>query len=154
MRGRRQGLALVVVAAVAACGNGQPTTSGPAVELSQRVQQVRAAAGAGDVDTARDRLAELRTAVEDLRTRGEITDDDAARIGAATTEVDQGLDLLTTTTTASTTAPAPPPTGESDSPDPPRSDPSADDDDDDTDGKDDRKKGRPKDGGGQGRGRG
>jgi hypothetical protein len=133
-----------------------------AIELGEQVQQVRAAATAGDVEDARARLAEIDTAVEAHRASGEISEDDATRITAATSGVGQSLALLTTSTsTPAAVAPptsAPPP-GRTPDNTPVDGDDDEDDDDDDDDEdvgdgeKDDPPKG-PKEQGNRGRGQG
>lgn len=141
------------------CGSDPSTMSeAVAIELGEQVQQVRAAATAGDVDDARARLAEIDTAVEAHRATGEISEDDATRITAATSDVGRSLALLTTST--STPAATAPPPGRTD--DPPVDAPNHDDeDDDDDDGDDAEKDGKnddppkgPKEQGNRGRGQG
>lgn len=162
---RKGGAGLVIVATLGGCSSDQPAMpEAAAIELSERVAQVRAAAGAGDVDSARARLGEIGTVVEDLRSGGEISEPDAARIAAATTDVDQGLGLLTTTTTPPAASAPPltttPASGERSTPGHTPADASDDDDEDDVgDEAEDEdtdevgRKGPPKDDDDRGRGR-
>jgi len=129
------------------------------VELGEQVQQVRAAATAGDPADARAGLAAIDSAVERLQGRGEISRDDADRIIAATADVNRRLGLLTTstsepaTTLVPTTAPAPVRTAPPDAP--PGQSPAEDEEDEDDEEKDDEDPPKgPKDKAGPGRGRG
>lgn len=140
----RRVLAVLAVAAtsVMACGGDAPPVSeAAAIELAERVEQVRAGATAGDADAARAGLADVRATVDRLRARGELTEQAATLILAASADVEDGLALITTTTapTTTTTAPPPPPTTARD-----------DEDDDEDEKEDDEDKGR---GGDRGRGK-
>lgn len=129
--------AAVSVMLLAACGGDAP---GINEETSQRLQYqveaVRASAQSFDPAGVEQRLAELREAVAQLKSEGELDDERTAEILAAAADVEARIDLVPTTTTTTTTAPPPPP------PPPPTFD-------DDDDGDDDDNRGR---GGGGGRG--
>lgn len=102
----RAAVLVVMAIALSACGNDDDITAVgdvAAIELAGRVEQVRSAAEAGEVGTARDRLAEVSAAAQDLRDRGELTADEEARILAAAAEVEQRLALIPTTTTTTAT---------------------------------------------------
>ena len=151
----RGAVSLVVLAAVGAlggCAADEPSMSEAAsMELSDLVGEVRSAATAGDVDAARDGLAEIHTTLEALRGDGEISADHATRITAATDDVNQHLALLTTTTVP-TPATAPPPTAPSPRAPDPKDKESGEDEEDEDDEDDEGGKG-PKGDNGRGRGR-
>lgn len=129
---------LIAVAALViggACGGGSDPgiTDGASQELQLRVQALHEASLSGDHVPALDTLAEIRVAVADLQTRGELDDERAARILAAAAAVEDRLPLVpvtTTTTTTTTAAPPPPP---------------VDDDDDDRDNRGGEGRGQDKD---------
>jgi hypothetical protein len=136
----RASVALVVVAALGGCGGDQPTMpDAAAIELGERVRQVRGAAEAGDLDTARARLEEIRTATDGLLAGGEISESRADLIAGVVGEVEQGLGLLATTTTRPPATSAPPATAPADPLPDPSDDPTEDtaDDGGDDDGGDD-----------------
>ena len=152
---------LALVGAMSGCGADEASMSEAAsMELSDQVQQVWSASTAGDVDAARDGLAEIQTTLEALRADGEITADRATRITAAIDDVSRHLALLTTTT-VTTPATAPPPTAPSArTPEPTDEESGEDDDDKEDDDRDDEKADdeadtggkEPKDDNGRGRG--
>jgi hypothetical protein len=127
------GLALAALVPLAGCGDDVSA----AEEMRQRqVVEIRTAAEDGDVERAREEVAELRLLVEGQVADGEIDDEEAMRVMAAADEVESALgpeptEATTTTTAATTTTTAPPP--------PPRGD---DKDDDDHKGKGKRGKDR------------
>ena len=90
--------------ALLACGREGPELSDHAArDLAKRVQQVRAA------------LAGLRGAVADHRSRGQLSEDRAARVLAAAADVESRLTLMPappppTTRTTATAPPRRPPT--------------------------------------------
>jgi hypothetical protein len=91
---------------IAGCGNDPHAsiTASASQQLVAVVARVRVAAAAGDITTARARLADIRTRVIALQRRGEISESTATRIVLATDAVDADLRLAPTTTTP------PPPT--------------------------------------------
>lgn len=128
---------MVAFIVLAGCGSDEQATGEvAAIELSDLVDQVRAAAEAGEEDTVRERLEEVSAEVDDLRGRGELTAEQGARIQAAASDIEQALALLTTATTSSTTTPSPPPTTTSVRPT--TTLPPADEDNDEGEDKDDR----------------
>lgn len=107
-------LAVAATSVVACGGDAPPVSDAAAIELAERVEQVRTDATAGDADAARAGLADVRATVDRLRARGELTEQAATRILAASADVEDGLALITTTTspptTTAPTTPPPPPT--------------------------------------------
>ena len=143
---------LALLGSVGGCSEGRSSMPESAsIELSDQIQEVREAATAGDVDTARAELAEIHTTVESLLSGGEISADDATRIAAAADDVSQHLALLTTTTMPPP-ATAPPPTAPSPRASDPEDKESGEDEDDEDDEDDEGGKG-PKGDNGRGRGR-
>ena len=103
-------LVLIAVIVLAACGSGSSGVSKSAgTLLHQQVGAIRTAAGHADRDGAALQLAQLLTSVEQLRAKGELSNDAAARIRLAAAAVQVRLSLLPapTTTTTSTTTPPP-----------------------------------------------
>jgi hypothetical protein len=102
---------VVVVLAVGlfGCGSRGPRGVSPnaSATLHSQVEQIQAAATAGDVQSAADKLTQLRAQVATLHSQGQITDAAMARILAGATEVEQNLALLAPTTTAPATTTAP-----------------------------------------------
>lgn len=96
-------LAVAAASMVACGGEAPPVSEAAAIELAERVGQVRTDATAGDADAARAGLADVRAAVEELRDRGELAERAGARILAAAADVEQSLALITTTTSPPTT---------------------------------------------------
>ena len=136
-RGAVAGFATLVL--LAACGGQDGVSDTAAAELRPLVQGLRAAAATGDRQAALARLEELRRTVGDLRGRGQIGEESAARVLAAAGRVEANLALLPTTTTS---APRPPTTR---NPPVERDDGGAGDDDDGK-GSGKGKKGRDDDG--------
>lgn len=97
MRRRLGPFALLVLVSCGqhATGIGQRASAA----LDPQVQQVRAAATAGDQAGAARKLAELRQTVADLRQRGELSEEGAAKVLAAAAEVETQLGSGTTPTT-------------------------------------------------------
>lgn len=94
---RRLGTLMLLV--LMACGQeADGIGHSAAATLEPQVQQVRAAATNGDRAGAAARLAELRQTVADLRQRGELSDDAAAKVLAAATAVEAQLGSGTTPT--------------------------------------------------------
>ena len=103
-------LVLIAVIVLAACGSSSSGVSKSAgALLHQQVGAIRTAAGHADRDGAAQQLAQLLTTVEQLRAKGELSKDAAARIRLAAATVQARLSLLpaptTTTTTTTTTSP-------------------------------------------------
>ena len=99
-------LAPLLLLLLVACGQeGAGIGEGAAAALEPRVQQVRAAATTGDRAGAARELAELRRTVADLRQRGELTEDGAAKVLAAAAEVEARLGTTTPTTVAAREVP-------------------------------------------------
>lgn len=145
---------LAVLGSLGGCGGNQSSMSEAAsIELRDQVREVRSAATAGDVDAARNGLAEIHTTLEALRANGEISADHATRITAATDDVIRHLALLTTTTVP-TPATAPPPTAPSPrAPDPEDKESGEDGDEKKGDDGADAGGGKGQDDNGRGRGR-
>lgn len=94
-----------VVALGAACGGGDPDISGDASSaLEPKVAEIRQLAAARQAEQAKAKLAELRGAVEELRSSGDLSDQRAGEILLAADAVETRLALVTTTT-----IPPPPP---------------------------------------------
>ncbi|MDQ3575803.1 MAG: hypothetical protein M3404_12955 [Actinomycetota bacterium] len=92
-------LAPLLLLLLVACGQeGAGIGQSAAAVLEPQVQQVRAAATSGDSAGAARELAELRRTVADLRQRGELTEDGAARVLAAAAEVEARLGAMATPT--------------------------------------------------------
>lgn len=108
---KRATAAAVLMLGLVACGGTGSRAVSPSASVTLRadVQQIRAAAAAGDPTAATTKLAELRTRVATLRSQGQLTDPGVQRILAAANDVEQQLHLITTTTTSTTTS-APPDT--------------------------------------------
>ena len=96
---------LLLLLLVAGGQEGAGIGEAAAAALEPRVQQVRAAATTGDRAGAARELAELRRTVADLRQRGELTEDGAARVLAAAAEVEARLGTTPPTTVAPTEVP-------------------------------------------------
>ena len=102
-------LVLIAVIVLAACGSSSSGVSKSAgALLHQQVGAIRTAAGHADRGGAAQQLAQLLTTVEQLRAKGELSKDAAARIRLAAATVQARLSLLPApTTTATTTTPPP-----------------------------------------------
>jgi len=99
---RRLGTLLLLV--LMACGQeADGIGQSAAAALEPQVQQVRAAATNGDRVGAAAKLAELRQTVADLRQRGELSEEGAAKVLAAAAAVEAQLGSATTPTTQVTT---------------------------------------------------
>ena len=126
MSARRIVVALGMVV-LGACGGDDPAVSDAARDaLAPRVTEIRSLAESGEPDSASAKLQELRTAVEDLRAAGELSEEGAGSVLEAAALVETQLALITTTTTQ-----APPPDDEDEDED-------EDDDEDDDEDEDDR----------------
>lgn len=89
----------------AGCGNDPHAsiTSSASQQLVAVVARVRAAAGSGDITTARAGLANIRTRVIALQRQGDLSESAATRIVRAADVVEADLRLAPTTTTPTTT---------------------------------------------------
>lgn len=100
-------MAFVLVAGLAmlaACDGGSPSMDdGAAVELRAGVTAVRTAVVARDADGAERAVDDLRQTVHRLRRDEALSDERAADILAAASDVDDQLVTITTTTTTTTT---------------------------------------------------
>lgn len=92
-RARRWVLALAVALAAVACTGGE-LSSEAALDLQDRVAEVRAAAEARDVPAAEQALADLRAALDAHTASGQVDDDRAAQIAGAADLVADRLGLL------------------------------------------------------------
>lgn len=127
MNARRIAVGLCV-AVLAACGGDDPAVTGAARDaLAPRVAEIRALAESGEPESAALELEELRTAVEELRAAGELTEEGARTVLEAAAQVESQLVLITTTTQ------------------PPPDDEDRDDEDEDDDDRDRPGRGRDKD---------
>jgi len=88
---KRLPLTLAVVLASVAC-TGQTSGIGQAAskQLTPKVQQIRAAAAAGDPAATAAKVAELRRTVADLRQQGRLTESGASKVLAAAADVEAG----------------------------------------------------------------
>ena len=105
--------AITLALAVGACGSGEGlglVSETASAELTPRVTEIRGLAAGGHPEFAAAKLLELEALVEQLRERGDLSDEGAAAVLAAAFEVEEQLLLITTTTTATTVPPttAPP----------------------------------------------
>lgn len=97
MRKRTALLALTLVTIVG-CGKGSDDVSETARnELQPRVAEIRHLADARQADRVQAKLDELRGLVEDLRARGELSDEGIGAVLAAAGDVTAQLQLITTT---------------------------------------------------------
>jgi hypothetical protein len=102
-------LVLIAVVVLAACGSGSSGVSKSAgALLHEQVGAIRIAAGHADRDGAAQQLAQLLTSVGQLRAKGELSKDAAARIRHAAAAVQAQLSLLPAPTTTTTTTTPPP----------------------------------------------
>lgn len=98
---RRLVAALVVFGLLAGCGRGDHISDAVSAQLVAQVQAVRAAAERGDAVAATARLAELRQRVTQLTASGELHDAQAAKVLAASSEVEAQLGALPPASTTS-----------------------------------------------------
>lgn len=92
---------VVVGGLMAGCGGDNPDISdAAAADLQPRAAEIRNLAGQRHADQVAAKLAEMRSLVDDLVQRGELSDRAAREILAAAGEVQGQLVLITTTTTA------------------------------------------------------
>ena len=106
---RRVVVAVIVTLGLLGCGGDSRAVSPAAsAALEADVQQIRAAAAAGDLPSATLSLTDLRARVTTLHGQGELSDAAMERILNEATAVEQNLVLIPTTTVAP--APAPPAT--------------------------------------------
>jgi hypothetical protein len=104
---------LVLVVVLAGCGGGGgggvslPMTTRAAGQLQTGVAAVHAAVASGDRTQALQALANLETAVTQLRHQGQVSSDRAAAILGAAADVEAQLGLMPTTTSTSTTTTTP-----------------------------------------------
>jgi hypothetical protein len=100
---------LVLVVLLAGCGGGGgggvtlPMTTRAAGQLQTGVAAVHAAVASGDRTQALQALANLETAVTQLRHQGQVSSDRAAAILGAAADVEAQLGLMPTTTTSTST---------------------------------------------------
>jgi len=100
---------VVLVLVLAGCGSGGgggvslPMTTSAASQLRTGVDAVHAAVASGDRTQALQALANLETAVTQLRHQGQVSSDRAAAILGAAADVEAQLGLMPTTTSTSTT---------------------------------------------------
>ena len=105
---RRVVLAAIVTLGLLGCGGDNRAVSPAASSaLEADVQQIRAAAAAGDLPSATASLSDLRARVTTLHAQGELNDAAMERILNEATAVEQNLALIPTTTAAP--APTAPP---------------------------------------------
>lgn len=102
-------VAVIVTLGLLGCG-GESRAVSPAASaaLEADVQQIRAAAAAGDLPSATLSLSDLRVRVTTLHAQGELNDAAMERILNEAAAVEQNLALIPTTTVAP--PPAPPAT--------------------------------------------
>lgn len=95
---RRRYLALILstclVPAMVACRSEDGIGEAASSVLAPHARAVRTAAQNGDRDTAAAELAQLRQAVAQLQTSGELGESEAAEVLQASLEVERGLTLL------------------------------------------------------------
>jgi hypothetical protein len=102
---RRVVIAVIVTLGLLGCGdNSRAVSPAASAALEADVQQIRAAAAAGDLPSATLSLTDLRARVATLHGQGELSDAAMERILNEATAVEQNLVLIPTTTAA----PAPP----------------------------------------------
>jgi hypothetical protein len=105
---RRVVVAVIVTLGLLGCGGDSRAVSPAAsAALEADVQQIRAAAAAGDLPSATLSLTDLRARVTTLHGQGELSDAAMERILNEAAAVEQNLTLIPTTTAAP--APAAPP---------------------------------------------
>jgi len=103
-------LAAILTLGLLGCGGDSGVVSPAAsAALEADVQQIRAAAAAGDLPSATLALSDLRARVTTLHTRGELDDAAMERILNEATAVEQNLVLIPTTTPAPAPVTAAPP---------------------------------------------
>jgi hypothetical protein len=101
-------VAVIVTLGLVGCGSDSRAVSPAAsAALEADVQQIRAAAAAGDLPSATLSLTDLRARVTTLHAQGELNDAAMARILNEASAVEQNLALIPTTTAAP--APTAPP---------------------------------------------
>ena len=106
---RRVVVAVIVTLGLLGCGdNSRAVSPAASAALEADVQQIRAAAAAGDLPSATLSLTDLRARVTTLHGQGELSDAAMERILNEATAVEQNLVLIPTSTVAP--APAPPAT--------------------------------------------
>ena len=102
-------LLVAAVSVFSGCGGaGRGIGDTASRSLEPTIAEVRAAAEAGQPDTVRAKLGELREQVKALREQGSLDEVEAARLLAAAGDVEGNLTLITTTTASprpSTTVP-------------------------------------------------
>ena len=107
---KRLVVAVIVTLGLFGCGGDNRVVSPTAsAALEADVQQIRAAAAAGDVPSATLSLTDLRSRVTTLHAQGELNDAAMERILNEATAVEQNLALIPTTTAAPPPAPTAPP---------------------------------------------
>lgn len=85
---------LFFLVGLVACGGDSAISGSASARLIPQVEAVRAAATSGDSTAAHERLAELRQSVADLRQAGQISEQDAAKVLAASAAVEAQLPTL------------------------------------------------------------
>jgi hypothetical protein len=106
---RRVLVAIVVAAALAACGDPERQISAEgAAALGAQLADARAAAAAGDYARAADVLDEIDAAVDDLVSQNDISAERAAELSSAVAAARGALAPFQTTTTVTTEPPPPP----------------------------------------------
>jgi hypothetical protein len=96
--------ALLLLSGLIACGGNDGISEPASARLTPDVQALRASAASGDSAGAYESLAELRQSVAELRQAGELSEAEAAKVLAASADVEAQLSRLT---------PAPTPTAKS-----------------------------------------
>lgn len=120
-------IGVIVLAALGGCAGDDPDVSDTAAEaLQPRVAEIRELAVQRRADQVTTKLAELRLVIEDLRQRGELSEQGAEDVLAAADAVQGQLALITTTT-------QPPPPERADEDDDDRDHEEEEDDDDEDD---------------------
>ena len=94
MTSRQVATAALLMVGLAGCGGSDRLSRPAAARLQPQVAAIRAAATSGDRAGAMVATANLRQAVDQLRTTDEITPQQASEVNAAVAEVDAQLALL------------------------------------------------------------
>jgi predicted small lipoprotein YifL len=85
---------LLLAISLVGCGRESGVGQQASDKLTPGVQAIRAAAASGDREAATEKLAELRQTVAELRAAGQLSEAGAAKVLAATTDVEVQLAAL------------------------------------------------------------